>query len=62
MSEIKGRDLDARRTRMKSAPCVSVGEALKKAGITASIIAGGHGTTVRQADIAAALGTEMSRR
>jgi hypothetical protein len=41
---------------------LAVGEALKQAGITGSIIAGGHGTTVKQADIGAALGTGLGRR
>jgi glyoxylase-like metal-dependent hydrolase (beta-lactamase superfamily II) len=54
--------LSPRATIERNPGTIAVGEALKKAGITASIIAGGHGTTVRQADIAAALGTEMSRR
>jgi glyoxylase-like metal-dependent hydrolase (beta-lactamase superfamily II) len=41
---------------------VAVGDALKKYGIKDSIIAGGHGTTAKQADIGAALGTEVSSR
>jgi len=41
---------------------LAVGEALKKQGITGSTIAGGHGTTAKQADIGAALGTEMTSR
>jgi glyoxylase-like metal-dependent hydrolase (beta-lactamase superfamily II) len=41
---------------------LAVGVALKQAGITGSIIAGGHGTTVKQADIGAALGTDLSTR
>jgi hypothetical protein len=39
----------------RSEATVSVGEALKKYGITGAIIAGGHGTTAKQADIAPAL-------
>ena len=34
---------------------LAVGEALKKNGITNSTIAGGHGTTAKQNDIASAL-------
>jgi len=34
---------------------LSVGDAMRKHGITGSVIAGGHGTTAKQADIAAAL-------
>jgi glyoxylase-like metal-dependent hydrolase (beta-lactamase superfamily II) len=41
---------------------LAVGEALKKAGIAGSTIAGGHGTTVRQAEILEALGMEVSSR
>jgi glyoxylase-like metal-dependent hydrolase (beta-lactamase superfamily II) len=41
---------------------LAVGEALKKNGITNSTIAGGHGTTAKQAEIGAALGTEVSSR
>jgi glyoxylase-like metal-dependent hydrolase (beta-lactamase superfamily II) len=41
---------------------LAVGEALKKNSITGSTIAGGHGTTAKQADIGAALGTEVSSR
>jgi hypothetical protein len=41
---------------------LAVGEALKKHGITGSTIAGGHGTTAKQADIGAALGAEMTSR
>jgi hypothetical protein len=40
----------------------TVGEALKKNGITNSTIAGGHGTTAKQAEIGSALGTEVSSR
>jgi glyoxylase-like metal-dependent hydrolase (beta-lactamase superfamily II) len=41
---------------------VAVGDALKKHGITDSTIAGGHGTTAKQAEIGPALGTEMTNR
>ena len=41
---------------------LAVGEALKKAGIAGSTIAGGHGTTARQAEILEALGMEVSSR
>jgi glyoxylase-like metal-dependent hydrolase (beta-lactamase superfamily II) len=41
---------------------LAVGEAFKKYGITGSTIAGGHGTTAKQADIGAALGTEVTSR
>jgi hypothetical protein len=41
---------------------LAVGEALKKHGITGSTIAGGHGTTAKQAEIGTALGTEMTSR
>ena len=34
---------------------VAVGEALRRLNITGTTIAGGHGTTAKQADIAAAL-------
>jgi len=34
---------------------VAVGEALRKYGVTGATIAGGHGTTAKQADIAPAL-------
>ena len=34
---------------------VAVGDALRKANITGATIVGGHGTTAKQADIAAAL-------
>jgi hypothetical protein len=34
---------------------VAVGDALRKAGITGSTIAGGHGTTAKQAEIGQAL-------
>src|SRR2546430_13688931 len=39
----------------RSPATVAVGDALRKAGITGSTIAGGHGTTAKQAEIAAAL-------
>jgi len=39
----------------RSEATVSVGEAMKKFGITNAVIAGGHGTTARQSDIAPAL-------
>jgi glyoxylase-like metal-dependent hydrolase (beta-lactamase superfamily II) len=39
----------------RSEATVSVGDALRKYGITGAIIAGGHGTTAKQADIAGAL-------
>ena len=39
----------------RSEATISVGEALRKFGITGAVIAGGHGTTARQSDIAAAL-------
>jgi len=39
----------------RSPATVAVGDALRKAGITGSTIVGGHGTTAKQADIAAAL-------
>jgi glyoxylase-like metal-dependent hydrolase (beta-lactamase superfamily II) len=54
--------LSPRGTVERNPGALAVGEALKKAGITGSIIAGGHGTTVKQAEIGAALGTEVSRR
>ena len=38
---------------------LAVGEALKKYGIAGSTIAGGHGTTTKQSDVAAALGIEL---
>lgn len=41
---------------------LAVGEAFKKYGVSGSLIAGGHGATVKQADIAAALGLEVSGR
>ena len=39
----------------RSQATVSVGDAMRKHGITGSVIAGGHGTTAKQVDIAAAL-------
>jgi glyoxylase-like metal-dependent hydrolase (beta-lactamase superfamily II) len=39
----------------RSPATVAVGEALKKYGITGAIVAGGHGTTVKQDDITDAL-------
>ena len=41
----------------RSPATVSVGDLLRKVGITGAVIAGGHGTTANQADIAAALAT-----
>jgi Metallo-beta-lactamase superfamily len=41
---------------------LSVGEALKKYSITGATIAGGHGTTAKQADIGPALGLEATSR
>ena len=41
----------------RSPNTVAVGDALRKASITGSTIVGGHGTTAKQADIAAALAT-----
>jgi len=41
---------------------LAVGEAFKKYGIKDSLIAGGHGTTAKQAEIGAALGVEVSSR
>ena len=41
---------------------LAVGEALKKHGIANALIAGGHGTTAKQAEIGAALGVEVSSR
>jgi hypothetical protein len=39
----------------RNAGTVAVGDALRKYGITNTTIAGGHGATARQADIAQAL-------
>jgi hypothetical protein len=47
--------ISPRGTIERSAATVSVGEALRKFGITGTIVAGGHGTTTKQSDIAAAL-------
>jgi glyoxylase-like metal-dependent hydrolase (beta-lactamase superfamily II) len=41
----------------RSEATVAVGEAVKKYGIASSVVAGGHGTTAKQADIAQALAT-----
>jgi glyoxylase-like metal-dependent hydrolase (beta-lactamase superfamily II) len=41
---------------------LAVGEAFKKHGIKDALIAGGHGTTAKQSDNAAALGMEVSSR
>jgi len=41
---------------------VAVGDALKKYGIAGATIAGGHGTTGKQSDMAAALGMEVGAR
>ncbi len=41
---------------------LAVGAALKKYGITGATIAGGHGATAKQADMAAALGMEVGAR
>jgi glyoxylase-like metal-dependent hydrolase (beta-lactamase superfamily II) len=54
--------LSPRGTIERNPGALAVGEALKKAGITGSVIAGGHGTTAKQAEIGAALGTEVSSR
>jgi glyoxylase-like metal-dependent hydrolase (beta-lactamase superfamily II) len=47
--------ISPRGTIERSEATVSVGEALRKYGISGAIIAGGHGTTAKQSDIAAAL-------
>src|SRR6266446_3524982 len=47
--------ISPRGTIGRSPATVAVGDALRKAGITGSTIAGGHGTTAKQAEIAAAL-------
>ncbi|HKD26791.1 MAG TPA: MBL fold metallo-hydrolase [Xanthobacteraceae bacterium] len=49
--------ISPRGTIGRSPATVAVGEALRKHNITGAIIAGGHGTTAKQADIAAALAT-----
>jgi hypothetical protein len=41
---------------------LAVGEALKKNNIAGATIAGGHGTTAKQADIGPALGTDVTSR
>ena len=46
----------------RSEGTLAVGEAFKKYGIKDALIAGGHGTTVKQAEIGAALGVEVSSR
>jgi glyoxylase-like metal-dependent hydrolase (beta-lactamase superfamily II) len=56
-------DLLSPRGQIQRTPgTLAVGEALKKHGITGSTIAGGHGTTAKQAEIGGALGTEMTSR
>ncbi|HEY6258399.1 MAG TPA: MBL fold metallo-hydrolase [Xanthobacteraceae bacterium] len=47
--------ISPRGTIERSPATVAVGDALRKNGITGSVIAGGHGTTAKQADIGAAL-------
>jgi glyoxylase-like metal-dependent hydrolase (beta-lactamase superfamily II) len=47
--------ISPRGTIDRSEATVSVGEALRKFGITGATVAGGHGTTTKQADIAPAL-------
>jgi glyoxylase-like metal-dependent hydrolase (beta-lactamase superfamily II) len=47
--------ISPRGTIERSEATVSVGEALRKYGISGATIAGGHGTTAKQSDIAAAL-------
>jgi hypothetical protein len=49
-----GPDLAAR-TGGATPNTIAVGEALRKANITGATIVGGHGTTAKQAEIAAAL-------
>jgi glyoxylase-like metal-dependent hydrolase (beta-lactamase superfamily II) len=46
----------------RSEGTLAVGEAFKKYGIKDALIAGGHGTTVKQAEIGPALGVEVSSR
>jgi hypothetical protein len=46
----------------RSEGTLAVGEAFKKYSIKNALIAGGHGTTVKQAEIGAALGVEVSSR
>jgi hypothetical protein len=52
----------SRAARPRNPGTLSVGEALKKYGITGSTIAGGHGTTANRADIAPALGLDVTSR
>jgi hypothetical protein len=52
----------SRAARPRNPGTLSVGEALKKYGITGSTIAGGHGTSAEQADIAPALGLDVTSR
>jgi hypothetical protein len=47
-----------RGTIERSEATVSVGDAVRKFNITGATIAGGHGTTVKEADIAAALASK----
>jgi hypothetical protein len=47
--------ISPRGTIERSEATVAVGEAVRKFGITGAVVAGGHGTTTKQADIAAAL-------
>jgi glyoxylase-like metal-dependent hydrolase (beta-lactamase superfamily II) len=46
----------------RSEGTLAVGEAFKKYSIKDALIAGGHGTTVKQSEIGAALGVEVSSR
>jgi glyoxylase-like metal-dependent hydrolase (beta-lactamase superfamily II) len=46
----------------RSEGTLAVGDAFKKYNIKNSLIAGGHGTTAKQAEIGAALGVEVSSR
>jgi glyoxylase-like metal-dependent hydrolase (beta-lactamase superfamily II) len=46
----------------RNANTIAVGDAFKKYGITGAMIAGGHGTTAKQADIGEALGMAVSSR
>jgi glyoxylase-like metal-dependent hydrolase (beta-lactamase superfamily II) len=46
----------------RSEGTLAVGEAFKKYGIKDALIAGGHGTTAKQAEIGPALGVEVSSR
>jgi glyoxylase-like metal-dependent hydrolase (beta-lactamase superfamily II) len=47
--------ISPRGTIERSEQTLAVGEAVRKFGITGTVIAGGHGTTAKQADIAGAL-------